>query len=182
MLVRGRGAVLLGLFLGFAICAPVHAEGRLEATYVASIAGLPIGRGVWRIEIGSKDYVASARGQVTGLLKIFADGSGSVAVDGSIDAAGRPVPTSYVARVTLDEGIDAVQMGLEAGNVTHVVVEPTYPPSSDRVPVLAIHRQGVLDPMTAGLIPGPPEGELLPPRRANAHCRSLMAANGLIWF
>src|ERR1700759_5117456 len=48
---------------------PTAAQGRLEAQYEASLAGIPVGRGTWAIEIGDDSYSAAAQGGTSGLLK-----------------------------------------------------------------------------------------------------------------
>src|ERR1700693_3593853 len=47
--------------------AGAHAQGRLEARYVATLAGLPIGRGNWVIDITDNQYTAAASAKTTGL-------------------------------------------------------------------------------------------------------------------
>ena len=47
------------------------AQAHLEAEYTATLAGLPIGRGTWAIEIAEDQYTAAASGATSGLLRIF---------------------------------------------------------------------------------------------------------------
>ena len=42
--------------------APAAAQGRLDAKYEASLAGIPVGRGGWTIEISEDSYSAAAQG------------------------------------------------------------------------------------------------------------------------
>lgn len=142
---------LAALFALSFMAPPAQAQGRLEARYTATIAGIPIGRGSWAIDIGPVQYTAAASGRVIGLLKVLSNGEGTVAAHGTIDG-GRLLPTAYAARVTVDDKVDEVRMTLNSGTVTEVTAEPPYPPVSDRVPVTDAHRRGVLDPMTAGLM------------------------------
>src|SRR6478736_6132406 len=53
------------------------AQGRLEAQYEATLAGIPVGKGAWTIEIGDDTYSAAAQGGTAGLLKAFSGGTGS---------------------------------------------------------------------------------------------------------
>src|SRR6202008_4817099 len=55
---------------------PAFAQGKLEAQYEATLAGIPVGRGAWNIEISDDQYSASAVGGTAGLLKTFASASG----------------------------------------------------------------------------------------------------------
>ena len=40
----------------------VRAQGRLDAQYVATIAGVPVGHGNWVVEISDREYTAAASG------------------------------------------------------------------------------------------------------------------------
>ena len=54
------------------------AQGRLEAEYTASIAGIPIGRGNWIIEIFDDQYTAAGSGTTTGILRFFTGAAWSI--------------------------------------------------------------------------------------------------------
>src|SRR5262245_38850429 len=70
-------SVVLGL-IGFAVpIMPAQAQGKLDATYTASLAGIPLGRGAWVIDIGEDQYSAVTSGITTGLLNVFASGQGT---------------------------------------------------------------------------------------------------------
>jgi len=126
------------------------AQGRLEAEYVASVAGIPIGSGNWVVEISDREYTAAASGGATGLLKFFVGGRGTGASRGTI-SDGQPVPTSYAATIIDGRRIDDVRMALAGGNVKDYTVEPPVRPDPDRIPVSDADRRGVLDPMTSVL-------------------------------
>ncbi len=159
--VRSIGAAAFAAaFLVFAFAVP-DAEAaeaarqsggltRLEAEYVVSVAGIPIGRGNWIIELSDDSYSAAASGTTTGIIRFFTGGRGTGAARGTI-SAGQPIPTSYGATLSYDRKIDDVRMTLAAGNVVDYVAEPPLPPIPDRIPVTEADRRGVLDPMTSML-------------------------------
>src|SRR4029079_10300799 len=68
--------------LVFSLCAAAclwlapeaSAQGRLDAQYEATLAGIPVGKGAWTIEIGDDTYSAAAQGGTAGLLKAFSGG------------------------------------------------------------------------------------------------------------
>ena len=72
---------------------PAQAQGRLDARYVVTLAGLPIGKGAWVIDIAEDQFTAAASGSTSGLLQVFSNGSGSGASRGQI-VGGKPVPAS----------------------------------------------------------------------------------------
>ena len=148
---------VFGLFLVSAFAAragdPPHQggpQGRLEAEYTATIAGIPIGRGNWIVEISSDQYTAAASGTTTGIIRFFTGARGTGAAHGTV-TGGQPVPTSYGATITYDRKVDDVRMALVGGNVTDYSAEPPLPPIPDRVPVTDADRRGVFDPMTSML-------------------------------
>lgn len=126
------------------------ASQRLEAEYTVTIAGIPIGRGNWIIEISNDQYAAAASGTTTGVLRFFTGARGTGAVHGTV-SAGQPVPTSYGATISYDRKVDDVRISLAGGNVTDFAAEPPLPPAPERIPVTDSDRRGVTDPMTSML-------------------------------
>ena len=43
------------------------AQGKLQARYTATLAGIPIGSGSWIVDIGQDRYTAAASGRVGGI-------------------------------------------------------------------------------------------------------------------
>jgi Protein of unknown function (DUF3108) len=142
------------------------AQGRLEAQYTVSIAGIPIGRGNWIIEISNDEYTAAASGTTTGLIKFFTGAHGTGAAHGTV-SGGQPLPTSYGETITYDRKVDDVRMALAGGNVTDYAVEPPLPPAPDRIPVTDADRRGVFDPMTSMLNRVAGTGDPLTPQACN---------------
>jgi hypothetical protein len=160
-MVLGAGGVMVVMLAG-AAGDPARAQGKLEARYAASVGGIPLGKGAWVIEIGESQYTAAASGRVTGVLRAVTSGEGSSAVRGLING-GHPVPQNYAVHVTSDGKTDEVQMTFNAGTVKELVAEPPFAPTPDRVPVTEAHRKGVIDPMSAGLMPVGGTGDVLVP-------------------
>ncbi len=127
------------------------AQGRLEAEYTATLAGIPIGRGNWIIDISDNQFSAAATGATTGLLRVFTGGHGTSSAHGIVNI-GQPVPVSYAASISNDKRSDDVRMAFVGGNIKDLSVEPPPGPSPDRIPVTDADRHNVLDPMTSVLI------------------------------
>jgi hypothetical protein len=126
------------------------AQGRLEAEYVATVSGIPIGHGNWVVEISDTAYSAAASGATAGLMRIFSGARGSGAAHGVMSSAG-PVPANYAATIIDDRHIDEVHIALTGGNVTNFSAEPPLLPLPDRIPVTQADVRGVVDPMTSAL-------------------------------
>ncbi|WP_296513992.1 DUF3108 domain-containing protein [Rhodopseudomonas sp.] len=154
-----RAVPVLALALWFA--APVGkavAQGVLDARYEASLAGIPIGKGAWVIEIDVDQYSASASGGTSGLLQVFSGGHGTGESQGRI-TNGQLVPTSYAASTTSKKKTESIRMTLVGGNVKESAIEPEPPVDADRIPVVEAHRLGVFDPMTGSFLLAPGTGD-----------------------
>ena len=134
----------MGLALGALLSvAPdrASAQGRLDAQYEASLAGIPVGKGAWTIEIGEDQYSASAFGGTSGLLKAFSGGSGTGARRAASSMArwSRQLPAS----TTTSKKTEAIHITLSNGTVKDIVIEPAPPVDPDRIPVTDAHKKGV---------------------------------------
>jgi hypothetical protein len=130
---------------------PAAAQGRFEAEYTATLAGIPIGRGNWVIEISDDQFTATATGGTFGIMRVLNGGHGTSTAQGPL-SSGAPTPQSYASTITNDKRVDDVRMAFAGGNVKELSVEPPLNPSPDRVPVTDADRHNVLDPMTATLV------------------------------
>ena len=164
---RRLPALFACLFWGLALSQPAHAQARLDAQYEATLAGIPIGRGSWTIDIGDDQYSASAFGGTSGLLKAIANSSGTGAAQGRV-VNGALVATHYSASTTTSKRTEAIHITLLNGNVKEYGIDPTPPVDPDRVPVTDAHRKAVFDPMTASLLRVPGNGDPLTPDACRA--------------
>jgi Protein of unknown function (DUF3108) len=150
-----------------AACRPASAQGRLEAQYQATLAGIPVGKGAWNIDISDDQYSASAFGGTTGLLKTFAAGTGVGSAQGRV-VNGALVSTNYNATISTSKYTQAIRMLLSNGTIKDYVIEPESPVDPDRIPVTEAHRRNVFDPMTGSMLRVPGNGDPLGPEA----CRS----------
>jgi hypothetical protein len=139
--------------------APARADGRFEAHYTISMAGISIGEATWTAEIGASQYSAAARGRASGVLAALIRGEGNVAVRGAVKD-GRLVPSSFTSDLTQDDERAKFKMSFEDGNVTAIEAE-TEPVLQDRVPVTEAHKHGVIDPISALLVPVGSTGDVI---------------------
>lgn len=142
--------VVLGLVLS-AAAQPAAAQGRLEAQYEATLAGIPVGRGGWNIDISDDQFSASAAGGTSGLLKAFSGGSGTGSAEGRI-VNGALVATNYTASTTTAKKTETIHIVLSNGNVKEYGIDPEPPVDPERIPVTDAHRRGIYDPMTGSML------------------------------
>ncbi|EHR00090.1 DUF3108 domain-containing protein [Bradyrhizobium sp. WSM471] len=152
-------AALFGLVLAWA-AEPAAAQGKLEAQYEATLAGIPVGRGAWNIDIQDDVFAAAASGGTSGLLKSFAGGSGTGASQGRV-VNGALVATGYQASTTTSKKTEEIRITLDKGNVKDFAILPEPPVDPDRIVVTDAHRRGVWDPMTASLVRVSGSGDVL---------------------
>jgi len=145
------GRLSAAALLTTAIAATAHAQGKLEARYGVSIAGINIGDAAWNVDIGRNNYSATASGQASGLLSAVVSGEGVASARGAVKD-GHLVPVVFTARIVRPSDKSDTKTLFDRGNVTKVVEEPTKP-APDRVPLTLAHRHGVVDPVSALLIP-----------------------------
>jgi hypothetical protein len=146
---------------------PAAAQGKLDAHYDVTLAGIPVGTGTWAVEILDDQYTAAAAGGTVGLLKAFARGTGSGASQGRV-VNGALVPATYTATIASSKKSETIRMSLAGGNVKDFVIEPTPPVDAKRIPVTDAHKRGVFDPMSATLLHVPGTADPLGPEACHA--------------
>ena len=140
----------------------VNAQGKLDAHYVATLAGVPIGKGAWLIEIGDDQFVAAASGMTSGLLRVFANSQGNSASRGAV-RGDTLLPTLFVSTINNDKRVEELRIVMSAGTVKELVADPPTTASPDRIPLTDAHRRGVVDPMSAALMRVSGNGDLVSP-------------------
>jgi hypothetical protein len=146
---------------------PAAAQGKLEAHYDVTLAGILVGTGTWAVEILDDQYSATASGGTTGLLKAFAHGTGTGTSQGRV-VNGALVPANYTATISSSKKSETIRMSLAGGNVKNFVIEPTPPVDTRRIPVTDAHKRGVFDPMSATLLRVPGTADPLGPEACHA--------------
>jgi hypothetical protein len=154
--------VLIALASVLALPDQAFAQGRLDAQYEATLAGIPVGKGAWAVDISDDQFSASVSGGTAGLLKAFASGSGSGAAQGRV-VGGALVATNYVASTTTSKKTESIHIVLANGNVKEYGIDPQPPIDPDRIPVTEAHRRGVYDPMTGAMLRVPGTADPLTP-------------------
>jgi hypothetical protein len=159
--LRALSGLCIGTFVLLAAPSAL-AQGKLDARYEATLAGIPVGKGAWTIDISDDTFSAAASGGTSGLLKAFAGGSGTGGAQGRV-VNGALVATSYSATTTTSKKSEAIRMVLSGGNVKEYTIEPEPPVEPERLPVTDAQRRGVYDPMTGSMLRVPGSGDPLSP-------------------
>ena len=132
---------------------PAAADGKLEANYRVTLAGLTIGNGSWTVDVGEDAYTMAASGKVTGLMSALSSGGGTAAARGSI-AGTRITPQSYAISIQTEKDRHRADGAGRRGGAQPTVEPPLEPKGPGRrVPLTDAHKRGVLDPISAAIIP-----------------------------
>lgn len=157
--MKTTGTALAGVVL---LAGVAEADGKLEARYRMSLAGLELGRATFLLEVNGKNYTASGSGRVTGMMQAVSSGKGSAGSRGTVERAGLS-PQSFAMDAESDKKAEAIRIVLNANAVKDVTVEPPVSTARDRIPVSDGDKKGVLDPMTAALVMVPGREDPLSP-------------------
>ncbi len=140
--------------------------GPIEARYQIAIAGLSIGSAQINGQVSAQSYQLALNARLIGLAGALVSGHGAVTVSGSFQG-GRPISNGYALSANNSTISRTIQIGMAGGNITQVAIEPSFEPKPDRVPVLEHHRRGVIDPVSALLMPVSASADLLAPENCN---------------
>jgi hypothetical protein len=153
--------------LGLAVLGalPVEAalagDGKVAIRYSMSVAGLPIGTAALSMTVsdgGAYKIVASAK--VGGVLSLVSVGKGSATALGKL-GPDLPVASGYALNSISADKQQTIRMALAGGTVTQTEVNPEPTPRPDRIPVTDADKRGVIDPLSAFVVPVAGKGDVL---------------------
>ena len=157
--------------------APAAAD-TFKAKYAVSILGLSIGTANYSASIDGGSYRTEANTKLSGLAALMSSSKGAATSTGSI-APGKVVSSSYATTSANGEVSRTVRMSFSGGNVTGADIAPPFEEKPGRVPLNASSKSGVIDPLSATLMPIPEGQPLVGPNVCN---RSLPIFDGFVRF
>ncbi|MCA3564643.1 MAG: DUF3108 domain-containing protein [Methylocystis sp.] len=158
---------ILALTLLASLCsAGGVSAGPVEARYLVTIAGLHIGTALFSGTISPQAYQTGLTAQLTGLAGALTSGRGAVSVSGLLQG-NRSLSNGYALSANNSQIRRTIQIAMNAGNISQVLIDPPFEPRDDRVPVLEHHRRNVADPVSALLMPVAGSGDMLASENCN---------------
>ena len=144
-----RSPLLLWAAVSFAAMTASAGATSLRVDYRISLAGLPLGVADLTGSFAGERYDLKMNAVLTGLAGLFTgSGRGGAASSGTV--SGTRLLTSGFSATGRSGGAErVVQVGLTAGNVNEVRIEPPFELRPDRVPVTDAHKRGIIDPLSA---------------------------------
>jgi hypothetical protein len=163
-----RPSRTLSLLLALAACSAASASPAqtLKVDYAISLAGLPLGSADLATTFEGPKYTIQMAAKLTGLAGLLTGGKGAANASGAV-AGAKPVPAAFAVTSRSSSDQRVVRMGLAGGNVAALEITPPIDEKPDRVPLSEAHKRGVVDPVSALLMPASAEGDLLDSANCN---------------
>jgi hypothetical protein len=162
MPIRVRG-IAAGLALGAAILTVGTARAEtVKARYAISLIGLPLGTATVNGMLDPAAYSIELNAKLTGIASILSGSKGAATATGSLPG-NHVLPATYATTSANAEVTRTVRMAMGNGAVQQVEIMPPWDPSPDRVPVSDADKHGIVDPMSALIMPVAGSGEVIGP-------------------
>jgi Protein of unknown function (DUF3108) len=142
-----------------------HAQS-VKVDYNLSLAGLSLGTAALSSTFEGSKYQLGGTVKLSGLARMVTGGKGAATAAGSI-VGGQVQPTAFAVTAKSSSEQRTLRMGIAGGNVAAVEIDPPYEEKPDRVPVKDADKRGVVDPMSALLMPAVASADMTDP----AQCR-----------
>ena len=168
------GAVALGpLAAGDAL-----AQDTFRARYSVKLIGLALGTASLNGTFEPSSYQIEATARLAGVATMVSNSKGAATSSG-VFLQGKVAPNAFATTAANSTTTRTVRMALKQGNVTASEISPPFEELPGRVPVLELHKQKVIDPLSALVMPVPGEDKVLGPAACN---RSLPVYDGWARF
>ncbi len=133
--------------------APARADSaKVGAIYDISFGGMSFAQGKLSLVIDGSAYSAKVAMRPASLARIFSSEKVDAQAAGWLKG-GSVLPTRYTMEASNSEKSSSVRMDLASGTLKSVDAEPPTKPHRDVVPIQAKHWKGVLDPVSAVVMP-----------------------------
>jgi hypothetical protein len=147
------------LTLAFVGIGPQAGAQTLKVDYDVTLAGLSLGTADLSSTFEGSKYKMQAGVKLSGLAKLLTGGKGAATASGAI-VGSQPQPATFAVTSRSSSDQRTVRMSLTLGNVSAVEIVPPIDEKPDRVPVKDEDKKGVVDPVSALLMPPVATGSL----------------------
>ncbi|MCL2716029.1 MAG: DUF3108 domain-containing protein [Alphaproteobacteria bacterium] len=127
---------------------PVAAQGRLQADYEATLAGIAVARGTLNLDIGEDQYTAAFNVGSVGVVKLFKSFSWIMSVRGHV-VNGALFPDSYHLTSTTGGETGEVTVTFARGDVKETSIVPEPAAVVGRIAPTEAQLRGVFDDLTS---------------------------------
>lgn len=156
---RGIGALVAIGLVAVPSGAAERATGSVSALYALALGPFRLGQATAQSVFDEGGYAVTISGSVAGLARLFSDAHATLSSNGRL-SGGKVLPQSFLLDSWEGESYVGVRMELDRGAVTGIELVPPLEEDPDRVPLDPPHRRGVVDPVSAFIMPLPAGGPL----------------------
>jgi hypothetical protein len=151
----------------------------LQVEYEISLSGFSVGSADATASLNGDRYSMQIQARLTGLAGAITGGRLGASASGSVSTA-KPLPSAYAVTSQSATEQRTVRLGMARGNVASVdIAPPIEDRGGERVPIRELHKRGVIDPVSALLMPFYGRGEAADPAACN---RTLPVFDGAARF
>jgi hypothetical protein len=151
----------------------------LQVEYEISRSGFSVGSADATASLNGDRYSMQIQARLTGLAGAITGGRLGASASGSVSTA-KPLPSAYTVTSQSATEQRTVRLGMARGNVASVdIAPPIEDRGGERVPIRELHKRGVIDPVSALLMPFYGRGEAADPAACN---RTLPVFDGAARF
>ena len=138
-------------------CAGGARAENMRASYRVSLIGLPIGIAVASSSVENAHYKVNLNVRLTGVAALVSNLKMALASSGDYEE-GAIAPSAYATTASNSRETRTLRMALDAGTVRQVQYSPQWEEdkSPEHVPLTAEHKQAILDPLSAFVMPVAP--------------------------
>lgn len=148
---RVAAATALGAVLSaapIAVASPSASE--TKALYDVSFMGFGIAKGSLAIRVDGGSYAAKLHISTSGLARIISSEESYATAKGRFGRSLNPASYELMSR---GDKVTQVTMGISGGRIKRLDAVPELTERDDRIPVTQAHKRGVIDPLSAALVP-----------------------------
>jgi len=149
---RSLGAICVVTMVFGAGLLPAHAQSAFSGVYNVSLIGLSLGTASVSGKLNGNDYKIEAFANLTGLASAMSGAKGSAVASGAFQN-GQLAPAAYATSSSNSKETRTVRIGMQAGNVRAVDIQPPFEEQEGRVPITDAHKRNILDPLSALIMP-----------------------------
>lgn len=127
----------------------------VNVQYGITLAGLSIGKAQLSAALNGTGYTLNVSSALTGIVGAVSKGRGSATARGNVGASG-VLTNGFSLSATNGKDTRTIQIAAASGSVRNVVIDPPFVDKGDggdRIPLKDSHKIGVLDPVSALILP-----------------------------
>jgi hypothetical protein len=147
--------------LALALPGAAQAQG-FQARYSVKLIGLSLGYATLSGSVEPGAYQIDATAKLTGVAALVSSSKGAAAASGLL-VQGRVAPNAYATTAANATMTRTVRIAMAQGNVKASEIAPPFEELPGRVPLTEAHKQKIIDPLSALIMPVAEGGAVIGP-------------------